>query len=714
MIGILLKNWKFLLDVVLVIAIVIAVFLWNPFGIFGGKLKLENTANMVTEVRQIGELVTAEYYGEVIASIDEAQLNIIEDETVQERAKILYNDIIIALENLRKYQKIEVSHRVAEYRQGASFTGWRRIIRHKVDSRNIEDKLNYHGFTDELSTDPLYEVLLAYIWSEKNNIKSWNPNPRNNTEAYYHLYTQLINGELKKKEFSDLDGFMSFYYQNIRSQLSRKERRKKLAMVGRGWVKAGFDFSELDPSSILIYDELSEVHIMGLSPKVLNADINPWFIPEKGIPGFEILDHNGRVNFKDAKLVKQYCVEKLMVFAHRADILKNAELQGEETLKSLFSLLLGKEIKRVVFHSEGYAQKLNSFESDGQMTKLEVYLADSLIIKELSVIDSLKSAKEGRKSNLRIAAQKEKNLKAILHRLQALPVQGMPGRYSYFSKRVLDIAEDGILDSLELEKLEFWRLDSKNNDQKNIENMPYPLSYWYTNTMDYALAYNDAITYLLDQRISEDQWTDTVLNLSEVDSTFLNNTQIMNYQILGDSVMVYLRADTLGANNLIELLYPFYHKSEVAEAFVNSTSEWQKNIDTGCIDLAYQEGILWLVSNSQNETTACSVAEDMLHLIHHAFHYSLAKHGYVELGKNHFLVQKTDTCLQMELMQNNESLFTDKQIEELEWYVSQLILAHAEEQDKGTLDRVNEWVSNRLDNQRKTPAWIENLRNNFK
>ena len=50
MIGWLLKNWKFLLDIVIVLAVVVLVFLWNPFGIFGGKVKLKDTANMVSEV----------------------------------------------------------------------------------------------------------------------------------------------------------------------------------------------------------------------------------------------------------------------------------------------------------------------------------------------------------------------------------------------------------------------------------------------------------------------------------------------------------------------------------------------------------------------------------------------------------------------------------------------------------------------------------------
>jgi hypothetical protein len=41
MIGMLLRNWKFLLDIVIVLAVVVLIFLWNPFGNFwrGRKIK---------------------------------------------------------------------------------------------------------------------------------------------------------------------------------------------------------------------------------------------------------------------------------------------------------------------------------------------------------------------------------------------------------------------------------------------------------------------------------------------------------------------------------------------------------------------------------------------------------------------------------------------------------------------------------------------------
>ena len=78
------KYGKLILQALIVVAIIVAVFLLNPFNIFGTGLKLENTANMVSNVRTIGQLITAEYYGEVIATLDESQLNMIEEDNLEQ------------------------------------------------------------------------------------------------------------------------------------------------------------------------------------------------------------------------------------------------------------------------------------------------------------------------------------------------------------------------------------------------------------------------------------------------------------------------------------------------------------------------------------------------------------------------------------------------------------------------------------------------------
>ena len=69
-------------------------------------------------------------------------------------------------------------------------------------------------------------------------------------------------------------------------------------------VKAGYDFGKLDERNFVYDKDKGVIHFFGLSPKILDADINPWFIPELGVPGFEILTGNKNVEFEDVKKVK--------------------------------------------------------------------------------------------------------------------------------------------------------------------------------------------------------------------------------------------------------------------------------------------------------------------------------------------------------------------------------------------------------------------------
>ena len=63
------KAIPFLLQVLLVVAAVAIFAFFDPFGIFiQTRQKLKDTPVDVRSIREIGELITAEYYGEVIGS----------------------------------------------------------------------------------------------------------------------------------------------------------------------------------------------------------------------------------------------------------------------------------------------------------------------------------------------------------------------------------------------------------------------------------------------------------------------------------------------------------------------------------------------------------------------------------------------------------------------------------------------------------------------
>ncbi|MCH6236440.1 hypothetical protein [Cognataquiflexum rubidum] len=709
MIGLFLKNWKFLLDILIVLGIVIGLFIWNPFGIFGGGLKLNDTSNMVTEVRQIGQLVTAEYYGEVIASIDEARLNLIEDENIRTRGGILYQDIKSALKNLRDFQALSKNEKDEEYKKMTPIDNWRRIIRHEVDSRNIMDKLNYHGFLNDVTADPLYEDMLEYLYrdkTKKNKNEKWNPSARNKEEALFLMYQEAPSA---RDSLASVD-FMNFYYQNKLADFSRKETRKKLAMVGRGWVKAGFDFTNLDPSSIVIYDDVSEVHIFGLAPTILNADINPWFIPEKGIPGFEILDYNGRVDFKDAKRVKEYCVEKLMSFAHRADILKNAEIQGAKTLKNLFSLITGKDVKKVVFHHDRISQLVSQIESDEAFSRFELGLFDSLLRMELVVLDSLEQAMKQDIKLIRTVEQRKKNIAFSISRLQKLQMLGTTTNYGYFSKTILQVSGDGVLDESEKVILASLRTDWELKDRIDqfVKQVPSPIYFWYDDPIEYMTAFNLSIESLSRNGLVVGNVDTVKMQVSEVDSAFLNTHKVLNYNRISEKeVILTLVKNPQDANlYLTSILYPYTYNSLLIADFIESR-EIIDFANPKVRNVALKDSLTYwdlYLGDSLNLV----IPEKYLDLLVPKTKESLLSKGYLKVGANYSILKK-DRGFDKGLL-NSDSMFSEFQVEELETFYSLLIQARSEYQNKGALEKANKWVQTKLKERRATPSWLTSLR----
>ena len=709
MIGLFLKKWKFLLDILIVLGIVIGLFIWNPFGIFGGGLKLNDTANMVTEVRQIGQLVTAEYYGEVIASIDEARLNLIEDENIRTRGEILYQDIKSAIKNLKNFQSLSKDERDEEYKKMTPVSNWRRIIRHEVDSRNIMDKLNYHGYLDDVAVDPLYDDMLEYLYrikTKKKKDEDWNPSARNKEEALFLIYQEAPSA---KDSLASVD-FMDFYYQNKLADFSRKETRKKLAMVGRGWVKAGFDFTNLDPSAIVIYDDVKEVHIFGLAPSILNADINPWFIPEKGIPGFEILDYNGKVDFKDAKKVKEYCVEKLMSFAHRAEILKNAEIQGAETLKNLFSLITGKDVKKVVFHHDKISELVAQIESDEAVSRFELSLFDSLLGKEITILDSLELASKLDNKLFRTVEQKKKNIAFSISRLQKLPMLGTTTNYGYFSKTILQIAADGVLDDDEMILLENLRTDWQLQDRIDqfAKQVPSPVYFWYNDAVEYMTAFNLNIASLQRNDLVIGNIDKISMRTVDVDSAFLNTHKVLNYNKTSDTeVILTLVKNPQNADEYLnQILYPYFYSDNLIADFIES-----KEI----LDFTNQKSINVTLKDSmvywdlyEKDSLKLEITEVFLNVLVPKSQKILNEKGFLKIG-NSYSIFKKDRGYDSVLLET-DSLFSETQLKELDLFFGLLIKAREDYHSKGALEKANRWVQTKLKERRATPTWLTSLR----
>lgn len=707
MIGILLKNWKFILDIVIVLAVVVLIFLWNPFGIFGGGVKLKDTANMVAEVNQIGQLVTAEYYGEVIASIDEARLDLIQEENISNNATILFKDIKSALGNLKAFQELSKEEKDQEYKRMTPINGWRRIIRFDVNSRNISDKLSYHGYMDDIVADPLYDDMLEYIYRLKSrkprNIK-WEPNPRHKEEALIMVYNELPS----PNETLDVEDFMRFFYQNKTAELSKSETRKKLAMVGRGWVKAGFDFSELKESSIVFNEDRGEIHIMGLTPQILNADINPWFIPEKGIPGFEILDDNGRVDFKDAKLVKEYCVEKLLAFAHRADILQKAEDQASETLKNLFTLMTGKEIKKVVFHNDRIIQIANRIEKEEAVSRFDVVLLDSLLQQEFERIQILTDSAKIDPRLRQTLLLKENNIAFVIKNLRNISLMGMDLNYGYFSKEVLAIASDGILDKNEIQILDSLRFDWELMDRIDYFNkpIPHPTYYWYNNPGEYITDFNAAISFLMSKNLVIGELENVTKKLEEVGPSYLAEHNVLNSKKISETeiVLTQIQNPIEAKDTLFSLLYPYQYNSKIISDFI-STKEIK---DVEITEPNPSDSILWHLYRPEYSRVVNLIPEEFNDWIEPNIKTKLEENG--SLNFNNKFILFADPRNFNTVHQDSIKKIDRRQSLEMAAFIELLINARSDYQGKGTLERANSWVKKKFEQRRSEPTWLTSFR----
>src|SRR4029077_12762079 len=88
---------------------------WDPFDIFQ-QSKLKQTANLVTSVRDIGQLVTAEYFGEVISSWKEFKLNEYPEDTITQHAGELFTELKNNLSKAPSKSRIDVNNIREKYK----------------------------------------------------------------------------------------------------------------------------------------------------------------------------------------------------------------------------------------------------------------------------------------------------------------------------------------------------------------------------------------------------------------------------------------------------------------------------------------------------------------------------------------------------------------------------------------------------------------------
>ena len=297
-------------------------------------LLIDETPIVVKEIKEIGELTTSEFYGEVYADLNEVYAEMLENkgDSIRLNPTKYYEDY----PGLKGYLDDIQGFRATE-------------LFYENESKNYELFL-----TEYYKTLEEYRVQEAEL---KNKIS--NTNSSSELKKLQKRLSALKEKTIeKKKSYLKRKETFNANDKKFRARKNdfRNERKKRnLVYIARGWVKAGVNLKDVSDEEIFIDDSDSlYIHVLIAEPKILDADVNPWFVytKKKKIKGFELfIAKTGSLlsqdNFTDKEInaVKHKCKEKLEQAALEKGLLKNAKQSALTTLENFFHLLGFEKVK---------------------------------------------------------------------------------------------------------------------------------------------------------------------------------------------------------------------------------------------------------------------------------------------------------------------------------------------------------------------------------
>jgi len=325
-----------------IIAIVVLYFLLAglnllPFSlnIFKkSKLLIDDTPVVVKEIREIGELTTSEFYGEVYADLNEVYDDLIElkGDSIIINPALYYNNY----SGLKEYMANSGDYRSKE-------------LEYKKESESYETTLNEH--LKKLAEFRENEQKLNKEIEQNQDKKEKRRLEKRLNDLRDKLEDDKKNLENAQRKFQRIDK----NYREKRLNFWESKKRRNLVYIGRGWVKAGINLKNISEDEIIIdEDDSTSIQILIDDPKILDADINPWFIytDDKKVKGFEVfIAKTGSIltedNFTDKEVteLKKKCKDKLREDAIEKGLIKNAESSAVQTLKNFFHLVGFEEVE---------------------------------------------------------------------------------------------------------------------------------------------------------------------------------------------------------------------------------------------------------------------------------------------------------------------------------------------------------------------------------
>ncbi|MCD4790157.1 MAG: DUF4230 domain-containing protein, partial [Bacteroidales bacterium] len=541
------KNIKPILDGLIVAALIVAFSLWDPFNFFSSDPKLRDTPVSLRSIRDIGELITAEYYGEVIESLKESMIYNFDKEELIVDAADLYNDLISSV-ILLKEQDDTIRKKLFS-------------LKNRVKKRNIDRKFARNF--PEVVSHYLYESLIDNI-ADYNDISI---NTDTESAVLWHLFKKERNDLADYLETNDeinevLKEIENYYVVQRTDSLNREKIKKQIIYVGRGWVKAGINFRNFNNKNFWYNKDRQIIYFRDFDPQILNYDINPWFIPEKKIKGFELIVATGKIKhpLEESTKVKIRCKEKLRTQAIEAGILEQAKQNARESLKLLFSVLLDTEIKDVIFTRNKYEYLYKEVARDSVIDTDEAEMLALMINRDCRILDTAwYDDYKIQLSNLTVFIGNLKKLKTIpgssLYNKTTALTAGM------FDDSVFSYNEFRTLDSL------FKRLKNCSTDELPFYVKKQLFQYYYKPNPDF----NEIYDYLKDDTLKQ---------------------------------LKYLNIDSnkMFAENRIQYVLSKKKKNEFIQLFLDSLNSRLPN------DLCYED-LYWFDSLQEYEAVVCKLAE---------------------------------------------------------------------------------------------------------
>ncbi|GEM_PF-3464196 len=379
-------NWKILLYGIAILGI----------GIFAAisckkKVEIDDTVISLKEVNDIGELITAEYYGEVLSGLSMIYYEELDtlmkynfDEIISEVASVeeeidkVFEPKMVAISetedgealNEREQRRVDRKQRRLEKRKQ------RKFLRKLRKESSIETKASFKELKSILDLNNRKTIETLITESESSN--TW--------EAFKQKHAEEINE----------------YKEDVKRRITKNE----LIYIGRGTVKAGYDLTEISENNILLSLTGDTVYIVDIDPKLLNVDINPWFyIPPEfegnesegesdssSFFGFQLVYANNpkKTTLEEINKVKSECKSILRRDAIDRQIYDKAKENAETSLEGLFGLLSlepGQTISKVfISHSKYFYDKVDIL-YDEKIDSTELNYLRELVADDLEELD---------------------------------------------------------------------------------------------------------------------------------------------------------------------------------------------------------------------------------------------------------------------------------------------------------------------------------------